>query len=180
MSAQNGAYTAMNLDSSISTASAAAPIKQRRPPHRIWPVQEKRRIVEEALAPGASVAEVARRNGLNTNMIFRWRREYRMGRYGPEAHEPQGPNFIPVGVIGDDGRIVRSDILDVKAKPAPVNPPPLQIEGTVAKPSLPPSPVEKPAQRVDLELPNKTRLTFDPNIDEAVFRRLIAMVKDAA
>jgi transposase len=169
----------MNLDSSISTASAAPPIKQKRPPHRVWSVQDKRRIVEEALVPGASVAAVGRRHSVNTNMIFRWRIEYRKGAYGPTPPESTGQNFIPVGVIGDDGHIVRSDILDVKAKPAPVNPPPLQIEGTVANPNPPPPRVEKPAQRVDLELPNKTRLTFDPNIDEAVFRRLIAMVKDA-
>jgi transposase len=169
----------MNLDSSISATSPEPLVKQKRPSPRIWSIQDKRRVVEQALAPGASVAEVARRNGLNTNMVFRWRREYRMGRYGPEAREPQGPNFIPVGVIGDDGRIVRSAILDVKARPA-LTDPPLQIEGTVAKPTPPPSLIERPAQRVDLELPNKTRLTFDPNIDEAVFRRLIAMVKDAA
>ena len=37
-------------------------------------VAEKRRIVELALEPGASVALVARANGVNANQVFKWRR----------------------------------------------------------------------------------------------------------
>ena len=42
---------------------------------RHWTAAEKRRIVEEADAPGASVSVVARRYDLNANMLFTWRRE---------------------------------------------------------------------------------------------------------
>ncbi len=35
---------------------------------------EKLRIVEETLAPGASVALVARAHGVNANQVFKWRR----------------------------------------------------------------------------------------------------------
>ncbi len=35
-------------------------------------LDERKRIVEEALAPGVSVAAVARRHGLNANLIFKW------------------------------------------------------------------------------------------------------------
>ena len=42
---------------------------------RHWSVAEKRRIVAEADAPGASVSVVARRYDLNANMLFTWRRE---------------------------------------------------------------------------------------------------------
>ena len=35
---------------------------------------EKLRIVEETLAPGASVALVAREHGVNANQVFKWRR----------------------------------------------------------------------------------------------------------
>jgi transposase len=35
---------------------------------------EKLRIVEETLAPGASVALVAREHGVNANQVFQWRR----------------------------------------------------------------------------------------------------------
>ena len=42
-------------------------------------LDERKRIVEEALAPGASVAAVARRHGLNANLIFKWIRRAREG-----------------------------------------------------------------------------------------------------
>src|SRR5271166_4229269 len=44
---------------------------------RSWPVSEKRRIVQLTLAPGASVARVARAHGVNANQVFAWRRQYR-------------------------------------------------------------------------------------------------------
>ena len=42
-------------------------------------IAEKRRIVEETLAPGASVARVARAHGVNANQVFGWRRLYLAG-----------------------------------------------------------------------------------------------------
>src|SRR5215467_10959682 len=42
--------------------------------------EERRRIVEETLKPGASVALVARANGVNANQVFKWRAQYRQGR----------------------------------------------------------------------------------------------------
>jgi len=42
-------------------------------------VEQKRRMVQETLAPGASVAIVARRHGVNANQLFSWRRQYRRG-----------------------------------------------------------------------------------------------------
>jgi transposase len=37
---------------------------------RSWADEEKRRIVEETLLPGASVAAVAQRHDLNANLLF--------------------------------------------------------------------------------------------------------------
>ncbi len=45
-------------------------------------IAEKRRIVEETLVEGASVARVARARGINANQVFGWRRLYRAGRLG--------------------------------------------------------------------------------------------------
>ena len=42
-----------------------------------WSADQKQRIIAESFAPGASVAEVARRYGLNANMLFTWRRRER-------------------------------------------------------------------------------------------------------
>jgi transposase len=44
--------------------------------------EEKRRIVEETLEAGASVARVARRHAVNANQVFYWRKKYREGRLG--------------------------------------------------------------------------------------------------
>ena len=58
-------------------------------------IAEKRRIVEETLAPGASVAKVARAHGVNANQVFGWRRLYLAGRLG----EPKpGIKLLPVRV----------------------------------------------------------------------------------
>jgi transposase len=48
-----------------------------RRPRRSWPTAEKRKIIAESFAPGASVAQVAQRYGLNANMLFTWRRRFR-------------------------------------------------------------------------------------------------------
>ena len=45
-------------------------------------VEEKRRIVEQTLSEGASVARVARGHGINANQVFGWRRLYQAGRLG--------------------------------------------------------------------------------------------------
>ena len=57
-------------------------------------VEEKRRIVEETLAEGASVARVARAHGVNANQVFGWRRLYRAGRLGGGG----GVKLLPVSV----------------------------------------------------------------------------------
>src|SRR5437773_4123341 len=44
--------------------------------------QEKRQIVEETLAEGASVARIARVHGINANQVFGWRKLYLAGRLG--------------------------------------------------------------------------------------------------
>ena len=41
---------------------------------RSWSDDEKRRIVAEAVLPGASVADIARRHGVNANLVFNWRK----------------------------------------------------------------------------------------------------------
>lgn len=61
---------------------------------RRWAPAEKARIVEESSAPGATVAEVARRHEVNTNQIHRWRRDARLAwgsrvRFLPVAVAPQ-------------------------------------------------------------------------------------------
>src|SRR5438105_631943 len=57
-------------------------------------MKERRDIVEETLVPGASVARVARRNDVNANQVFYWRKLFREGRLGISMN----PQLLPVKV----------------------------------------------------------------------------------
>jgi len=59
-------------------------------------VAERRGVVEETLAPGASVARVARAHGVNANQVFHWRRLYQRGLLGGKERRPVG--LLPVKV----------------------------------------------------------------------------------
>jgi transposase len=58
---------------------------------------EKVRIVEETMAEGVSVASVARRHGLNANLLFNWRRRYQQGLL-ERSREPVAAKLLPVHV----------------------------------------------------------------------------------
>jgi transposase len=55
---------------------------------------DKARIVEETLVPGAVVSEIARRHGLTPQQVFTWRRQARR-LPTPKADDPQ---FVPAVV----------------------------------------------------------------------------------
>ena len=64
-------------------------------PRRRWSDAEKRRIVAESYQPGVSVSVVARRNDVNANLVFTWRRQFReqaggAGGLVPVVVEPAG------------------------------------------------------------------------------------------
>ncbi len=48
-----------------------------------YPIDFKRRLAALACKPDVSVSKVALEHGLNTNLLFRWRRQYRSGCFGP-------------------------------------------------------------------------------------------------
>src|ERR1700728_2351398 len=63
------------MDASTVVGSVATDTLGRRIFRRRYrSAQEKQQIVAEASAPGASLAEVARRHGVNANLVFAWRR----------------------------------------------------------------------------------------------------------
>jgi transposase len=53
----------------------------------------RRRLAAAACEPGASVAKLARDNGINANMLFTWRRRYR------EQLQAETTVLIPVAVV---------------------------------------------------------------------------------
>ena len=50
-------------------------------------IAEKRKIVEQAMLPGTSVAAVARQYGVNANMVHYWLNLYRQGRLGEKKND---------------------------------------------------------------------------------------------
>ena len=59
---------------------------------RRFSTDDKARIVEETLSPGAVVSEVARRHGLSPQQLFGWRRQARQ----PDASSSQPAQlFVP-------------------------------------------------------------------------------------
>src|ERR1700693_5821624 len=87
---------------------------------RRWSKDEKSRIVEETLMPGAVVSEVARRHGVAQSLLFTWRRLARTakpaGRDGSillpveiNASEPPSPSRPTTG-----GRRTRSGVIEIE------------------------------------------------------------------
>jgi transposase len=65
---------------------------------RRWSSDEKTRIVEETLVPGAKISEVARRNGISASLVFTWRRQARTGASPPAI----ASRFAAVRIAGPD------------------------------------------------------------------------------
>lgn len=67
---------------------------------RLWTDEEKRSICMQTVAPGVSVAQVARRYAVNANLIFKWLRD---PRYAPDRASVLAPSeearFLPVEIV---------------------------------------------------------------------------------
>jgi transposase len=63
---------------------------------RRWSVEEKARIVEESLVPGARVSEVARRWQVCSRQVFGWRREARSNILTVASTTAGVPDFVPI------------------------------------------------------------------------------------
>src|SRR6202041_1522653 len=76
--------TSISVHEGIVDASEQAILDEtpKRIARRRRSIEEKRRIVEETLEAGGSVARVARRHAVNANQVFYWRKKYREGRLG--------------------------------------------------------------------------------------------------
>lgn len=55
---------------------------------RVRTFEEKLAILKEAAVPGASVAAVARKYGMNANLLFGWRRLHQRGLLESQRHAP--------------------------------------------------------------------------------------------
>jgi transposase len=84
---------------SIEEDEGSAPSRRKR---RSWALNEKRRIVDESLEDGASIAEVARRHDLNVNQLFTWRRQFGIEPAEPKDLAPLLPVRIALPATEED------------------------------------------------------------------------------
>lgn len=136
---------------SVAAEASAPEESQDRPRRRRrWSTDEKRQIVAETFAPGASVSIVARRHDVNANQVFAWRR-----RFGAE---PQ--SFVPVVV---------------EAEPTPER---RRAPGamTSAAPEGPPAPSAATIGRMEIVLGCGSRIVVDHTVDAGALARVIEVL----
>jgi transposase len=119
---------------------------------RRWSQDDKARIVEETLAPGAKVTEVARRNGVAASVVFTWRRQAR-------TIEPVGPRFAPVQIAA------AVETGDETSKPAPEDDRRMR---------------QLPACRnglIEIDLGNRRRIRVDAQVDPEALARVLDVLE---
>jgi transposase len=82
---------------------------------------DKLRIVEETLAPGASVALVARAHGVNANQVFKWRRLQFAGKLvdkGSKRSTATAVRLLPV-TVSDAEPQSETDVVEATPNPSP-------------------------------------------------------------
>jgi transposase len=78
---------------------------------RRWSADDRARILEETLAPGAVVSAVARRHGLTPPQLFTWRRS---ARKQLEAEAP--PTFVPAVVVAPEPGVAKEPTARAKRR----------------------------------------------------------------
>jgi transposase len=132
-------------------------------PRRRYDLDFKLQILKETLEPGASVAGVALRHGMNTNVIFRWRKEFREGQLGKGL---PAAGFLPVHVA--------EDVAPVRALPAPREP-----GGENVKAALPAGEGKTPGL-IEIETAGGVKLRLSGRVDDRALRRVLAAMRQLA
>jgi transposase len=115
-----------------------------------WSAEEKRRIVELTLEPGASVARVAQAEGVNANQVFLWRRAYRNG----ELQVDGSPAALLPVVIGSDAVSVAEIVSEAETVP---------VEASAVQPS----------GAIHIELPGRAMISVERGADRALLRTIL-------
>jgi len=68
---------------------------------RRWSDEARLEILNEAFAPGACVADVARRRDVSTALLYTWRRKLRDAHGEPEPDDLAAPGFAEAVMIED-------------------------------------------------------------------------------
>jgi hypothetical protein len=115
---------------------------------------DKRRLIEEASRENASVSGVARRYGISTDLMFRWRKKLGLG----PMHR-----IVPVTIIDTPDGL--ADLSDMTSR-APVVPSPARAE--------------RAAPAIEIELADGRRLRFARDTDPETIQRLVSALDGGA
>jgi transposase len=119
---------------------------------RRWSQDDKTRIVEETLVPGAKVTDVARRNGVAASVVFTWRRQAR-------TVEKVGPCFAPVQITA------AAETGGVSAKLPSENDGRMRLVPT-ARTGL-----------IEIDLGNRRRIRVDAQVDPEALARVLDVLE---
>ena len=117
-----------------------------------WSVEEKRRIVEQTLLPGASVARVAQAEGVNANQVFLWRRAYRNGELLPADSTALLPVMIEAEEVGD---------ADITSVPDAAHAAPEQLSPS------------SPSGAIHIDFPGRAAISVERGADRALLRTVL-------
>lgn len=120
---------------------------------RIRTLEEKLEIVREASKPGASVAAVARKHGMNANLLFGWRRLHWRGALESRRHAKPVP------------------LLPVKIE-SPTLLPTVRANSTL-KTALP----ERERGLIEIELPGGIRVRLQGAVDTLLLKRVLKTLR---
>jgi transposase len=136
---------------------------------RTWSLYERQRIVDEALAPDASVAAVARRHGVNANLVFKWIRRAREGWLDRRRASAQRADASAVARDSDAPAFVPVKVGELNAVTSPA------LAST--------KPVREPRRStrrgaMEISLPNGVRVSLDADVDAEALRRVLSALDD--
>ena len=134
---------ANELRSSARTEQIEVRVRHER--HRRWGPDEKLRMVRETLRPGAVIAEVARRHGIGTGLLYTWRRAMLASAVS---------GFVPAQV-------------------QPALETPTEADNRPAAGAKPVTPRMTAAGRIEVEFPNGVRVRVDGSVDAALLRNVL-------
>ena len=79
------------------TIEAVAEVLTQPERRRRWTVEQKLALVAEAVRPGASMTQIARRYGISTGLLYTWRR---LAQQGELSLTPVSmASFVPVEIV---------------------------------------------------------------------------------
>jgi transposase len=148
-----------------STRSQRIEVITRGERRRSWSLDQKREIVIASLQPGARAGDVAREYGINTGLLYTWRRQMLEGQLGAMVQPP--PSFARVEI----------------AEPAEPPAPPRTTSARSAPAAVTPMPVSAPAGssvatgRIEITLPSGISLRVDADVDSRALRRALAALE---